>query len=318
MNVRVRHRETLSVLIPAICIGCLAPNAEKAAPIAPPPPKPAVVKPKKTASPPAKKLVRVTKRKGNEHGLVLIPEYHHIRAGRGPMFRSVSQFREDLERMYADGFRPVTLNEYLANKMHLAPGASPVIITFDDANPTQIRLLKDGTVDPECAVGIWMEFAKKHPDFPVHGTFFVLPTMWWQKQFVKEKVKLLTNLGSEIDSHTVTHPVMSRESDERLKWEVGLASLKLEHLGLKPPFNLAYPFGVPPRHKGFMKGFIFRGEHVWVKSGILAFGEPALSPTSPHLQRFGIKRIVACDDYGGLDTWLRRAERHTIKVYVQP
>ena len=41
-----------------------------------------------------------------------------------------------------------------------------VVLTFDDSSIGQFRYLEDGTIDPDSAMGILLDFAEAHPDFP--------------------------------------------------------------------------------------------------------------------------------------------------------
>ena len=164
------------------------------------------------------------------------------------MFRPVDKFREDLNHYYTMGFRPVLASEYLSNRMSIPSGTSPIVITFDDSTPSQIQLEKDGSLAPDCGLGIWKAFAKLHPDFPVHATFFVLPdVMWGAKKSVASKVKLLADLGCEIENHTTTHPKLSHLSDDAVIHELGNAEDKLNVLGSRGIHSLALPYGISPR-----------------------------------------------------------------------
>ncbi len=109
-------------------------------------------------------LPRVTARPANRMGKVLIVEYHHISPKEARWDRSIRAFRADLERLYRMGFRPVTLSQFLDGRMPLPPGASPVVFTFDDASPSQIRLREDSSLDPDCAMG--KAFSRKAPRLP--------------------------------------------------------------------------------------------------------------------------------------------------------
>src|ERR1051326_5623918 len=108
---------------------------------------------------------RVTNRKPNPNGRTLILEYHKLSRKSGELDRTPVKFRADLEKLYKLGYRPVTVSEWIDGTMSLPPGASPVILTFDDAHPSQLKFKKDGTLDPNCFVAIWKAFAEKHPDF---------------------------------------------------------------------------------------------------------------------------------------------------------
>jgi len=262
---------------------------------------------------------RVSSRPGNLGGTVFVAEYHNFKVGKGDFFRTKEQFQSDLERFYSMGFRPVLASEYLANKMPLPPGASPVVITLDDSSPTQLQLMPDGSVDPNCAVGIWQEFAKTHLDFPVHGTFFVLPdTLWARKSNDDRKVKLIYSLGNELANHTMTHPILSHLTDDKVKWELGTANEKLEALGQPLPGPMALPFGVSPKHVSILHGFDWNGKHVVFTGVFLNGAEPAKSPNNPKFNRFRVPRIIATTVPYGLDFWLDKLKAGKVKPYVQP
>ncbi len=261
----------------------------------------------------------VSNRPGNLNGVVFVAEYHHFKAGKGEMFRTVKQFRADLDTYYKLGFRPVLASEYLANKMPLPKGASPIILSFDDSTPTQLQLKPDGTVDPDCAIGIWQEFAKTHPDFPVHGTFFILPDQLWSHgRRDPRKARLLLGLGSELANHTMTHPILRKLSDEKVKAEVGTANERLAELGQSLPVSLALPFGVSPKNPSILRAFDWQGKHMESTGVFLNGAEPARSPNDPKFNRYRIPRILATTVPYGMDFWIKRAESGAIKLFVQP
>ncbi|AIE85631.1 polysaccharide deacetylase [Fimbriimonas ginsengisoli Gsoil 348] len=252
-------------------------------------------------------------------GSVFVVEYHHIRAGKNSMIRSPKEFRADLERLYKLGFRPCTVSQYLNNQMDMPPGATPAVFTFDDSNPSQLQLRPDGAVDPNCAVGIWQEFAKLHPDFPVRATFYVLPdVMWGQPKMLEKKLALLKSLGCELGNHTVTHPILRKLSDDKVKEEIAVATDRLEKLGVPLPVSLALPFGVSPKNKQLLRGFDYKGKRYVQKAVFLVGAEPACSPMDPKLDRYRIPRIQAYNGPMGLPEWLDKFERGQVKAYVAP
>ena len=203
--------------------------------------------------------------------------------------------------------------------MPLPPGASPIIMTFDDSNPSQIQIRKDGTVDPKCAVGIWMEFAKTHPDFPVHATFFVLPdSLWGKKKQAAAKVKLLLSLGSELANHTRTHPFLNRCSDSKVKWELATCNQKLDALGQKGPHTMALPYGVFPRHRALLEGFYYKGKHVKFSGVFEAWGGPARSPNDPKFKKYRIPRMMAVNGEDSMKSYIHMMKKGYYKPYVEP
>ena len=270
------------------------------------------------ATPPAKEAVApktpVSNRPENHQGVTLVGEWHHIAVGRTTMHRSPEEFRDDLARLDKMGFRPVTAKEWLAGTMNLAKGASPVVMTFDDANPDQFQLLEDGTVDPKCGVGIWLAFAKTHPEFPIRATFFVLPTMWGQPKWVAKKLAMLHGWGCEVANHTITHVALRHQTDERVKKEIGDAAIALAKLGEKGPFDLAYPLGSTPKNTSLLKGFPYKSGKITVASGFLVGANPSSTPPK---DVYHIPRIQATKGDYGLDYWLDKVAAGKVKPYVE-
>ncbi|MHB8638067.1 MAG: polysaccharide deacetylase family protein, partial [Fimbriimonadaceae bacterium] len=255
----------------------------------------------------------------NPNGKVFVAMYHHLGDRKNPFYRSVEQFNNDLDRMDKMGFRPVTVSAYLSGKMDLAPGASPVVMTFDDANADQVRFLDDGTLDPTCMIGLWAAFAKSHPDFPVHATFFILPdSLFGQPKWRDAKLALLKSLGCELANHTITHPILRKMTDEQVEQEIGDASERLEKLGQALPTALALPFGSSPRNKALLRGFDWHGKHVDLTGVFLVGSNPAPPTTDAKFNRFAIPRIQANEGEYGLTYWLNRVAAGRVKVYVQP
>jgi hypothetical protein len=83
--------------------------------------------------------------------------------------------RGDLEWLLAQGFYPTTARDLASGGLHGVPaGKKAVVLTFDGSLASQFKLLEGGQVDPNCAVGVLLDFANDHPaDFPARGTFFV-------------------------------------------------------------------------------------------------------------------------------------------------
>lgn len=263
-------------------------------------------------------LPRVSKRPPNTKGKVFVVMYHHIREGGNPMFRSASAFRGDLERLYKMGFRPVTVTEYVTNKMILPPGASPVVMTFDDAHPNQFLLKKDGSIDPNTAVGIWADFAKDHPDFPVKGTWYVLPVLWGQKALQQKKIKMLQEMGSEIGNHTYNHKFLSKLGDEQVKSELGKMNQLLVKMGVPADMPFCPPYGEYPKNKQLVRSFKWQGKSIVHSSACMAWDSPAVSPEDPKFDRYKFERLHGNSRPMGIDYWLDRVKEGKIKPYVAP
>lgn len=267
---------------------------------------------------PANPMARVTDRKANTDGEVLILQYHGFSPVEKRYDRSYVNFRKDLERVYKLGCRPVTMSEYVENRMKIAPGATPVILTFDDANPTQFKLLPDGSIDPHSGVGLWYSFWKEHPDFPIKGVFYVLPTMMFgQKKLVDLKIKMLEDWGSEIGNHTLDHKPLSKLSDAAAEKEIGGTSAYLEKKGITK-VHFCMPYGLFPKNHKLVQQATYGGKTYKLESNVLCGANPAPAPTSKKFNRYRIPRILCNNEIDGVNTWLAKAEAGKLKLYVQP
>jgi peptidoglycan/xylan/chitin deacetylase (PgdA/CDA1 family) len=261
----------------------------------------------------------VTSRPGNVDGKVFVAMFHHLGDKKDSMYCTPEQFTNWLAKMDSLGFRPVTASQYLSGQMNLPKGASPVVMTFDDSNPDQLQLTPDGKVDPKCFVGLWEDYAKTHPEFPVKATFFVLPdVMFGAKKDVPAKLKILTDLGCEIANHTMTHPILKKLSDKAAEQEIGGAALELAKEGSSTDAPLALPYGVAPQNRALLKGFAYEGKTVKPKGVFLVGAEPARSTLDGKFDPTRIPRIQANDLPYGLTFWLKKFADHKVDVYVQP
>jgi peptidoglycan/xylan/chitin deacetylase (PgdA/CDA1 family) len=245
--------------------------------------------------------------------------YHHVGTNPNPVFRTEEGFLKDLTRLEKLGFRPVTIAEYLAGCPYLQAGASPVVFTFDDSNPDQLRLLPDGEVDPHCFMGLWLEFAKTHPDFPPKATFFVIPSSFFgQRPLWDKKLALLQSWGCQIANHTITHPDFRRISDARVEREIALCDAWLEAHGAGRDAPLALPYGEKPHNRELLRGFEYKGRDVHPVAVLNVGSNPARMPGQPGFDPLNLPRIQAGEHRYELDYWLDRAETGKTHSYVAP
>lgn len=261
---------------------------------------------------------RVTDREPNREGDVLVLMYHRTGKDESSMVRSYDNFKKDLLRLWKMGFRPVTLEEYVTNTMPLDHGASPVVFTFDDSHPSQLTLLKDGSIDPNCFVGMWKAFADEHPDFPVKATFFILPNgPFGQRSLHEKKMAILRDYGCEIGSHTMTHTALNKLDDDQVKHELADSYTFINKLGFTAR-SFATPYGVAPVHRSLLESFELNGVKYGYDNICLAGAGPAPSPLSKDFDRARIPRIKAYPGELGVTYWLNRVSNDKLDVYVQP
>ncbi len=266
----------------------------------------------------------------NELGRIPVLEYHLIGDGDTRWKRSREGFRRDLELLYARGYRPVTLADVVDRKLDLPAGLSPVVFTFDDASPGQFSYLERGGTlvpDPGSAVGIWLDFARRHADWGRKATFCLLPAADAGHAFFGDKgiagqktewrfpkLRFLTEQGFELCSHTLWHARLSKYDDATVREQLGRAQLAID--SAVPGYRVrtfAYPLGERPRNRALAYAGTWRdpktGREVrWQHDGVLEVsGGAARSPHDPAFDARSIPREQVIG--GSLAGFLDRLER---------
>jgi hypothetical protein len=269
-------------------------------------------------------LAAETDRAPNELGKVLILEYHLIQPEPGEWARTAQEFRRDLEMLYNSGYRAVALNDLIQGKIDIPAGTHPVIFTFDDSSPGQFRyLVRNGKkeIDPDCAIGMFLDFRKRHPDFGMKATFFVLPgakephKLFGQPEFEADKLKELVALGFEIGNHTLWHANLK-------KYDVGvvrkqLASAVQAIQAAVPGYKvhtLSLPFGVYPKELAWAVDGSYGNTSYHNDAILKVTGGPAVSPFSAHWDPLHLPRIQVYST--ALEKLIRYFEAHPDQIFV--
>jgi len=261
--------------------------------------------------------------KPNELGRALILEYHLIQPGPSQWARSAEDFRRDLEMLYSAGYRALSASDYLRGKIDLPAGTHPVIFTFDDSSPGQFRyLVKNGKkeIDPDCAVGMFIDFNKRHPDFGMKATFFVLPgadephRLFGQPEFESDKLRELAALGFEIGNHTLWHANLKKYDAAVVRKQLGRA---VQAIGAAVPGytvnSLALPFGAYPKDLAWAVGGSYQGI-TYHNDGIFEVtGGPARSPFDSRWDPLHLPRIQVTGN--DLARQIRYYERHPDEIF---
>jgi len=187
----------------------------------------------------------------NEAGQIPIAMYHRIKPEKGDYDRSPDHFYSDLERLYKEGYRPISVDDYLSGKIDVPGGMTPVVITFDDGDKTQYTT-RPGSLEPtpDCAVGIMERFRSEHPDFVPKAVFYLNAgnNPFGEPDKLKEKLKYLLLKGYVIGNHTFAHENLSSLTAEQVQDTVGKNASWYSNLAVGTPMNsLALPFGVRPK-----------------------------------------------------------------------
>lgn len=267
--------------------------------------------------------------KPNEAGQVMILMYHNIGEEEEEWTRTPENLKKDLLTLYEKGYRPVSLQDYVNNNMDIEAGFSPVVITFDDGNENNFRVIKDENndliIDPNSAIGILENFNKEYPDFIPKATFFVFGSNpFRQAEYVEYKLNYLIENGYDIGNHTVDHRGMRRMDDkdeiqEVIGKQVGIINEILQDYTVN---TYALCYGERPRDKELEK-YLEKGSHEdisYENIAVLNVGwNPAPSPISSNFNPLSLPRIRASEmkvDNVGLYNWLEYFDNNPSKRYI--
>lgn len=211
---------------------------------------------------------RATGLAANHMGRIPVLEYHLIADTDSRWGRSRAGFRADLQLAYERGYRPITIRQMLDRDFSMVPpGMSPIVFTFDDASPGQFRyVVRNGQpeIDPESGVGIWMEFARQHPDWRGKAVFCMLnggaaghnffgdnPKFEGQKpEWRLPKVKWLADNGFELCNHTLWHAQLNRYPDAVVQEQIARNSMGIDSAAAGYRIRtFALPQGLWPRNR---------------------------------------------------------------------
>lgn len=266
---------------------------------------------------PAQSTAPVTR--ANELGWVPIVEYHLIGRPEGEWRRTPENFRRDLQLLYDLGYYPVHLLDYIAGRMDVPAGRSPVVLTFDDSSEGQFRaIMVNGRPrpDPESAVGMMEDFARRHPDFPARATFYVLPgigenlRLFGQPDLRAWKVRYLVERGYEIGNHSLWHQNLGKASPDEVQRQLALAQKAVAEI--VPGYrlrSLALPYGVWPKPRSLAVSGSYQGESYHHLAILLVGAGPARSPFDRDFDPLALPRIQAGDGTYGLEKTLARLHR---------
>jgi hypothetical protein len=263
-----------------------------------------------------------TRLAANHLGRIPILEYHVIGGTKNLEYtRTAESFRKDLEDVYARGYRPITVSQMLDKDFReVPPGMSPVIFVFDDASAEQFSYIDDNgqlTIDSTSGMGIWLAFAKTHPDWKNRATFCMLnggaaghnffgdgPKYRGQhKQWRFQKVKWLADNGFELCGHTLWHAMLNKYSDAVVQEQIArnLMGIDSAVAGYRVR-TFALPYGIWPKNRELA----WRGSWTDPKTGkthtysfdavLEVAGGPTRSPYDPQFNPHSITRIQAVRD----------------------
>lgn len=274
-------------------------------------------RPDRPAKPPAPTTVGA-----NELAAVPVLMYHQIVAKPTSVYdRTPEDFRAELERLAREKYVPVTAADYATGKIDIPAGTHPVVLTFDDATDSQLRLGADGEPVDDCAVGILRDVAREHPRFEPRATFFVNDGAF-AATGQKKALAWLHEHHFEIGNHTLDHANLAQSGADGARRQIAEEQKSVvRDVPDAEVTSLALPFGIQPEPastalSGSAGGTAYENRGVY-----LVGAGPAPSPYADSFDPAGIPRIRSAPPTGqdaryGSTHWLDQLDDGSVAGYT--
>jgi peptidoglycan/xylan/chitin deacetylase (PgdA/CDA1 family) len=225
----------------------------------------------------------------NELGNIPVLMYHRIIADPTSVYdRTPDDFRAELERLARENYVPVTTAELAAGRIDIPAGTHPVVLTFDDGDPTTLTLGPDGTPAAGTAVRILLDVAAAHPGFRPVASMYVNANPYGGGAAGAAALRWLHENGFEVGNHTFGHTSLRTASAERARQDIARGDAFIrEAVPGHVPTTLALPFGARPGDPGLA----VRGPGYDYTAALLIGANPAPSPFTADFEAAAIPRI---------------------------
>jgi peptidoglycan/xylan/chitin deacetylase (PgdA/CDA1 family) len=227
--------------------------------------------------------------RANELGSVPVLMYHRIvRDPQSVYDRTPEDFRAELERLAREDYVPVTTAEYATGRVDIPAGKHPVVLTFDDGDPSTLTVGPDNTPDPDSAVAILREVAAAHPGFRAVASIYVNADPFGGGEAGERALRWLHEHGFEIGNHTFGHTNLGSASATEGEEAIARGDRFIrEAVPGHEPTTLALPFGARPDDAELAlhgSGYDYTGV-------LLVGANPAPSPFAADFDPTAIPRI---------------------------
>ena len=259
----------------------------------------------------------------NELGKVMVLEYHLIGEPEDRWRRTPENLRKDFQLLYDNGYYPVSVLDLANGTFDVPAGKTPFAITFDDSSAGQFRFIeKNGKqeVDPNCAVGIMEDFKKKHPDFPLTASFYVLPAikpnlrLFAQPEFKKEKLEWLLAHGYEIGNHNWFHVPLNKLDDAGVNKHLSMFVKEIQ--AFIPDYavkSLALPLGMHAKNRALESKGEFEGTKYNHEVVLLVGSATSVSPYAKDFDKLAVQRVQAGDTEYGPEAFMKQQIKHNTR-----
>ncbi len=244
--------------------------------------------------------------RANEAGLVPVLMYHRIiKKRQASIDRTPAQLKQELETLAKQGYVPVTAREFATGTMPVPAGRYPVVLTFDDGQPSHFGLDANGAPVKDTAVDIILRVAAEYPSFRPVATFWINRTPFGLQDQNQQAtaVQWLVNHGFEVANHTWSHADLAVISKKKVREQIVRLARLLKKLGAPPAETLALPYGAMPHPRKIARSGTWDGTSYSFAGVFLAGAEPSVSPFAKAFDPLAIQRIQSNGMKGECRKW---------------
>jgi hypothetical protein len=270
----------------------------------------------------------------NELGEIMVLEYHRLGDNEGEFIRRAENFRKDLQALYENGFRPVTMRQVLEGNIDIPAGTTPVVFTIDDSSLGQFYYLPDGRIDPNTMMGMWAAFQEKNPAWHNGAVWCILPAAGHPSNFfsekpdkqipreqreanIRKKVTYLVENRHEVCNHTLYHARLDRAgSDAKAQEYIGRGedSIKVYLPADYDIVTFALPLGMWPKIRSLAWAGSWNGRPYENKVVLEVSGGPNESPFDVKWNGRSVNRFIVAPNH--LERQLEAYRKNPSRRYV--
>ncbi|UOZ10664.1 polysaccharide deacetylase family protein [Amycolatopsis sp. WQ 127309] len=224
----------------------------------------------------------------DELGRIPVLMYHRIVDRPKSVYdRTPADFTAELERLAAEDYVPVTTADLLARRLDLPAGTHPVVLTFDDGDPSAFALTPQGQPAAGTAVRILLDVAAAHPRFRPVASLYVNENPFGGSDDGRA-LRWLAEHHFEIGNHTRRHTNLRSAPEGAVTSAIAEedALIRQSVPGYRPT-TLALPYGAHPRREELA----LHGPGYSYDGALLVGAGPAPSPCSREFEPGSIPRI---------------------------
>jgi peptidoglycan/xylan/chitin deacetylase (PgdA/CDA1 family) len=244
----------------------------------------------------------------NENGQIMIIMYHNLASKPGSYATTAELFRQDLQRLYNEGYRTISMSDLISGQIDIPIGTTPVLLTFDDGSKSNFFYDEDGEISSESVVGILDDFYNEYPEFGKKAIFYLYGRLPFREyELIEDKLTYLIEQGYEIGTHTYGHQALNELGPDGIRTALGQNEALIDsYIDNHDMIHLSLPYGIRPSegHWEYVKEGIYESTSYQILSSVNVGWNPIKSPIHMSFNPYSLNRVTVGEDDFELNYWL--------------